>query len=561
VTARRQTAAALLASEKRLRALFEGIDDAVFVHDLEGRILDANPAASRKLGYTHQEFLQLNTRDIDDPDFAEGFHQRLDTQLQQGHLTCEGRHRTKDGRSIPVDINTSTIQLDDRVAVLAVIRDITERKALEETRREFAEAQRLYARQMETKARALERSELRYRQLAESLPDALVVIDPGGTITLFNPAAERLFGYRAEEVIGDGIERLIPDDSTGRPIASLGEAIRQGDARVVGQTIEIRGREKSGSVLPLEVALARLEDESSHELVGSIRDLTERNRMRAALMQTEKLASIGLLSAGVAHEINNPLAYVANNLAVVEREVQGIVSLVGAYQQAAQQPETERTSAFQRVRDLAAELDWDYLAANLEPILQRTRDGVRRVAQIVDNLRGMARTAPAKLDSALLADLVENALEIVQPRVKRSQIEVEFQRPELPRIACVPSQIGQVVLNLLMNAIQAIEQAEPAPIRSIGIRLEASEGEQAIEVADTGVGIRPDDLPRLFDPFFTTKPVGEGTGLGLAVSHGIVTGHGGTIEVQSEPGQGSVFRVRLPARTPAIVAAPAAAGI
>jgi PAS domain S-box-containing protein len=561
VTSRRQTAAALLASEKRLRALFEGIDDAIFVHDLDGRILDANPAASRKLGYSHQEFLRLYTSDIDDPDFAAGFHQRLDTQLERGHLTCEGRHRTKDGRVIPVDINTSTIQFDDHIAVLAVIRDITERKALEETRREFAEAQRVYARQMETKARALERSELRYRQLAESLLDALVVVAPGGTLSLFNPAAELLFGYRAEEVIGDGIDRLIPDDPAGRPVPSLLAAIRNGDARVVGKTVEVRGRHKDGTTLPLELSLARLEDEASHELVGSIRDLTERNRLRAVLMQTEKLASIGLLSAGVAHEINNPLAYVANNLAVLERELKGIVGLVEAYQQASHQSEPERDAAFERAHDLATELDWEYLSTNLEPMLQRTREGVRRVAGIVENLRGMARTVPPKLESAFLSDLIENALEMVQSRLKRSQIEVAFRRPELPRIACVPSQIGQVVLNLLMNAIQAIEQAPQSSPRWIAITIDATEGRQSFEVADTGIGIPPEDVARLFDPFFTTKPVGEGTGLGLAVSHGIVTGHGGTIDVKSAPGEGSAFRVSLPARTPATPAVPAPAGV
>ena len=124
--------AALVASERRARALFEGIEDSVFVHDMDGRILDANPAASRRLGYTREEFLKLTTQQIDDPTFGEGYEGRLAEQIRCGSLQCEGRHRTKDGRVIPVDINTSTIVLEDRPVVLAVIRDITERKALEE---------------------------------------------------------------------------------------------------------------------------------------------------------------------------------------------------------------------------------------------------------------------------------------------------------------------------------------------------------------------------------------------------------------------------------------------
>ena len=180
ITERKRAEAALIASERRARALFEGIEDAVFVHDKDGRILDANPAACRRLGYTREEFLRLNTRDIDDPDFAAGYEQRLKAQLAHGHLCCEGRHRTKDGRIIPVDINTSTIQLEDQPAVLAVIRDITDRKALEETRREFLMSQTRGARALEAKNQELARSEARYRRFTEGSLDAVVVANEEG---------------------------------------------------------------------------------------------------------------------------------------------------------------------------------------------------------------------------------------------------------------------------------------------------------------------------------------------------------------------------------------------
>ena len=542
VTRRKQAEAALVTSERRSRALFEGIEDAVFVHDLEGRILDANPAASRRLGYTREEFLRLNTREIDDPDFSSGFGDRLETQLRLGRLSCEGRHLTKDGRSIPVDINTSIISLEDQTAILAVIRDITERKALDETRRQFADAQTRYAREMEAKARELARSEASYRGLTQSLLDPVVVADALGRITLFNPAAEEAFGHEAAEVLGLGLEAHFDDDET-TPGRTYPDAIRAADPAFVGKTIEATGVRASGETFPVEVSTGIIDGGPGGKgggferlYVASIRDLTERNRMRAMLLQSEKLASIGLLSAGVAHEINNPLAFIANNLAVLERDLVGILELVAAL-------EAGDASEIARV---AEDLDWDYVRGNLPRLLSRTRDGVARVAAIVANLRGLARTGPAQHEEVALTDLIDGALEIIAPRIKKGHIEVVQDRADLPKIACVPSQIGQVLLNLVVNAAQAIEEAHGEVGGTIRIGLASEGGSQVVSVSDNGAGIPPEVIPKLFDPFFTTKPVGEGTGLGLAISHGIVTGHGGRIDVQSRTGQGTTFRIVLP---------------
>ena len=241
----------------RARALFEGIEDAVFVHAPDGRILDANPAASRLLGYTKEELLRMTTNDIDDPEFAAGYEDRLKSQLTQGHLSCEGRHRSKDGRVIPVDINTSTIIFDGQRAVLAVIRDITERQALEETRRQFAEAQMRNARAMEAKNRALTESEARYRQLTEGCLDAVVVADRQGLITLFNPAAEKVFGYRADEILGQPITRLIPGEFREGRRDGLQHGLETRDPNVVGKTVEVRGRPQVGRGVPARALAQR----------------------------------------------------------------------------------------------------------------------------------------------------------------------------------------------------------------------------------------------------------------------------------------------------------------
>jgi PAS domain S-box-containing protein len=490
----------------------------------------------------------MTTAEIDDPGFAAGFEERLNRQLAQGHLSFEGRHRTKHGRVIPVEINTSTIYLDDQKAVLAVIRDISERVALEETRQAFAEAQSRSARELAAKNAELTLSEARYRQLTEGCLDGVVVADCAGTITLFNPAAERMFGYGSGEVIGRHIGLLMPKAfPLDQPVTADCDAPSRPHG-LVGKTVEIVGRRKGGEEFPVELSLSAVERSGEVQLIGSIRDQTERQRMRAMLAQSEKLASIGLLSADVAHEINNPISYVANNLAVLERDLESLLRMVGLYESihpviASAEPET-----LIRIEALAEEFDWPYVHENLPRMLSRTREGIQRVAAIVTNLRGRARTSTPKMETVSISDLLESALEMLRGRLRRNHIEVVVEHGDVPAVVCVPAQISQVLLNLLINAAQAVETSgkpEGGWIRFAS----ASVGEMAaLCISDNGCGIDPEHFPRLFDPFFTTKSIGEGTGLGLSICQGIVTGHGGRIEVDSIRGEGTTFRVLLPVK-------------
>ncbi|WP_435006748.1 PAS domain-containing sensor histidine kinase [Tundrisphaera lichenicola] len=546
ITSRTQIEAALMASERRARALFDGIEDIVFVHDLDGHILDANPAACRRLGYTRDEFLTLTTFDVDDPEFSIGFRERLRRQLDRRHIVFEGRHRTSDGRVLPVDISTSMIQLEDQTAVLAVCRDITERKALEEAHRQYEEAEARNARAIEAKNRDLVRSEARYRLLTEGSHDAVVVADGLGRITLFNPAAERTFGYGADEIIGRPLSDLMPMALRDSYHLGLGNYLECGESRVIGHTVELTGLRKDGEEFPLELSLSAVEFDGEFQFIGSIRDQTESHRMRAMLVQSEKLASIGLLSAGIAHEINNPLAYVGNNLAVLERDFKGVLAMMDLYQEAQgaiAQLDPERLRMIQALSD---DLDWPYVRSNLERMLSRTREGIQRVAAIVQNLRGLARTSPPKMEPVVISELILPSLEMVRGRLQRGGIKIIEKHESRSAVHCLASQIGQVVLNLLVNAIQAIESMG----RGEGGRIEVVTQEVGdsflIMIGDNGPGIAPESLSKLFDPFYTTKSAGEGTGLGLSISHGIIAGHGGRIEVESEVGNGTRFRIFLP---------------
>jgi len=555
---RNRSADALHASERRARALFDGVGDAVFVHALDGQILDANPAACRLLGYSRAELLGMTTAEVDDPEFAAGYRERLGRQVSDGRLECQGRHRTKDGRVIAVEINTSAVRIDDRPAVMAVIRDVSTRRALEEATRALAESQAHGAEELAAKNAELRRSETGYRLLTEGCLDGVIAADAEGRIALFNPAAERMFGRPAAEALGQPLTLLFPP----RPADAAGRApgferfVCERDPQVVGKTVEVVGRRADGGEFPMELSLSRAGVGDEVRYIGMARDVSERQRMRDALARSDKLASIGLLSAGVAHEINNPLAYVGNNIAVMERDLLSLAALVALYEETHPALESAAPAALAAILGAAEEFDWPYVRENLPKMLGRTREGVQRVANIVANLRGLARTSAPKMETVPVPDLVDGALEMVRGRLRRQGIEVGVRHdPGVPLLPCVPAQISQVILNLLVNAAQAAEAGvRDGVVGAGGGRVDFASSLQGpdvvLAVSDNGPGIDDETLPKLFDPFFTTKGVGEGTGLGLSICHGIVTGHGGRIEVVSRPGAGATFRVLLPARRP-----------
>jgi two-component system, NtrC family, sensor kinase len=187
--------------------------------------------------------------------------------------------------------------------------------------------------------------------------------------------------------------------------------------------------------------------------------------------------------------------------------------------------------------------------ANMDRIISRTRDGIERVTRIVHSLRGMARTEAPHRQDTRVPDLINSSLEIAHGKFRRLGIAVHQDHDPNPVISCVPTQLSQVILNLVVNAFQAVEAAHRSNGR-IDIRTRRSAQEFLLEVQDNGTGIKPEVMPRLFDPFFTTKDVGEGTGLGLSISHHIIEAHGGRIEVETTPGQGTCFRIHLPLKAP-----------
>lgn len=272
------------------------------------------------------------------------------------------------------------------------------------------------------------------------------------------------------------------------------------------------------------------------------REIDERKQLESQLVQSEKLASLGQLAAGVAHEINNPIGFISSNLGTLEGYFSKLQSMLDAYQNA--EEGIASSDILELLKNMRERVELDFLREDIPLLIKESKEGISRVGQIVKDLKDFSRVdSNQEWQWANLQQGIDSTLNIVANEIKY-KADVIKEYTDLPDIECLPSQINQVIMNLVVNAAQAI-----GPQRGkITLRSRAEAENIWLEVADTGSGMAQDTLQKIFDPFFTTKPVGQGTGLGLSLSYGIVKKHGGHITVNSELGVGTTFRVTLPIR-------------
>lgn len=323
------------------------------------------------------------------------------------------------------------------------------------------------------------------------------------------------------------------------------------EAQVKRRTGELEGvlRQYERTMLALEQAREMMEEEIEQRKAVQQRLEIEKEEQRRLiheleethlqLLQTEKLASIGQLAAGVAHEINNPISFVHANLNTLKSWVRQLLEVI-----VAQEAVTGASAAsmLAPVAHMAGELDLDYVRNDIMMLIEESLEGSMRVRQIVRDLRDFSRPSG---DERALADLhagLESTLNVVHNEIKYKAVVVR-EYGDLPLVECNAAQLNQVFMNLLVNAAHAIREQG-----TITIRTTCHGDSVSIAIADSGCGIPEEVMGRIFDPFFTTKPIGQGTGLGLSISHGIVEHHRGRIEVQSRLGEGSTFVVTLPVR-------------
>ncbi len=354
-------------------------------------------------------------------------------------------------------------------------------------------------------------------------------------------------------------ERPLPDDTGAlqAEIVRLNKVVR---ALINRAERESAGRSSHFGLLQDTVMLENKVRRRTTELEAALRenerinrDLTrEREEQRVLirkleeahnqLLQSEKLASIGQLAAGVAHEINNPIGFVHSNLGSLKQYAADLFGLLDEY--AALEPELS-PAARARIDAARRRIDLDFLRPDMLELIAESLDGASRVRRIVQDLRDFSRPGETEWQFADLQACLESTLNVVWNEIKY-KADVVRDYAELPPVECLPGQLNQVFLNLLVNAAQAIPERGVITLRT------RCDGDVVrISVEDDGCGIPPEIRDRIFDPFFTTKPVGKGTGLGLSVTYGIVEKHGGRIELDSAPGRGSRFVVCLPVKRPA----------
>ncbi len=413
----------------------------------------------------------------------------------------------------------------------------------------------------ENERRALElaRSEGRLRGIIETTNDWVWEVDADCRYTYASSRVREILGYEPEDIIGKTPFELMTPEEARRVKEAFGPVIAE--KRSFNNLINANLR-KDGSTVILETSGKPFFDESGALLGyrGIDRDITLRKKaeddnekMRVQLVQSDKLASIGQLAAGVAHEINNPVGFVSSNLNALSGYIDTVRELDSMNERLL---EAVRQGLSQELPGLVKEIeafreasDVSFSLKDSADLVAESKDGLQRIQSIVNGLKEFSHSAEAEMIRSDVNTCLEAAVKLGWHEIKY-KAEVVKELGAVPLISCRPQQLTQVFLNILVNASQAIEEKGSIRVRS------HHEGEEVkIEISDTGCGISEDVMKRIFDPFFTTKPVGKGTGLGLSIAYGIIGEHGGRIEIASEPGVGTCFTVSLPARGEGFAAA------
>jgi PAS domain S-box-containing protein len=473
--------------EQRFTQLFESLEEGVYISTPEGKLLEVNPALVSILGYDSKEDL-LNLPPEQLSVDARGEPVLGRTGSQSGRTrTRELRLRKKDGGvAVCVDTSTGVMEEGRLVRYQGTLVDVTEKRAME---------------------RQLRRQEEFRQRLLESFPDLILVLDMKGQYTFVSARISELLGYGPEHLVGKNVDDV---ENTSPELASLYRTVATGKSSRT--SCEYGSRHRDGSwrtMLGMASPLLNAEGKPAGVII-SVRDVTMEKKLEQQIIQSERLAAMGQMIGGFAHELNNPLTSI---LGMAELLQEGGVS------EAARKQIT---------------------------ILHQQ---ARRAAEIVQNLQYFARPPAPGKSQVNLNELVQRTVQMQTYPLRKSNITVDFlQEPSIPAVVADPNQLMQVFLNLLLNAEQAIrESREKGTIR---VRIGRNPDSVWIVFQDDGPGIAPENLTHIFDPFFTTRRPGRGTGLGLSICKTVLREHGGNIEAASAPGGGAVFTITLPVGSP-----------
>jgi PAS domain S-box-containing protein len=468
-----------------------------------GEIVLLNARAESQFGYRRDELLGQKVTNIIPKGFAErliadGTRTASEALAQQIGTGIELYGRRKDGTEFPIEIMLSPLESPEGILVTAAIRDITVRKDAD---------------------KHLAQMEERYRGLMEAAPDGMVVVNQGGEIVLLNVQAEKQFGYRRDELLGQNVKNIIPEGFAERLIADALRTTAEALAQQIGTGIELHGRRKDGTVFPIEIMLSPLESAEGILVTAAIRDISERKQLERQWHQSQKMEAVGQLTGGIAHDFNNLLGVIIGNLDLLDRLVAG------------------NEAAVKRV--------------------QTAQKAAARGADITRRLLMFSSNEELKPSVVLLGDSIQNMIELAS-RGLGPEISITTHVDEsVPPLFVDPAGLESALLNLVVNARDAMPKGGSIIIGSqVQILGDSHPAVHTgdlkagryvcVSVTDTGQGMSKETLERAFEPFFTTKPRNKGTGLGLAMVYGFVKKSGGAVRVYSELGIGTTVSLYLP---------------
>jgi len=528
ITERKRAEEALRDNEERLRVIFETSPSAIFLVDASGRVLMANNRTSELFGYSREELIGKPYPELVSPEQRD-IGQNLMRALMSGeidHVSLERRYLRSTGDRFWGQLAGRRLEgiAGDFKGLVGILTDITERKQAEE--------------QLEA---AFELT----NGILDSIPTAIVSLDELGRITHFNRSAQELSGVSFLQARGAPLLDVLP--SLPFTASQIEEARRaRGTLKVTRAAVDVAADTRLMDVLlfPLDVA-------GQDRMAVTLEDVTERVRVEEVMVQTEKMMSVGGLAAGMAHEINNPLGGILQSAQIIKRRLSPDI------------PRNEEAAGELGLK-LADVLRY-LKAREILSFVEAIQESGMRAASIVSNMLEFSRISESKRTPTDLGGVLDKAVELASNDYdlkkrfdfRRVKIVREFDH-NLPQVRCTRTELEQVIFNLVKNAAQAMagvgaaargEAAPEAP--RITLRLTREDGFARIEIEDNGPGMNEEVRKRVFEPFYTTKPPGDGTGLGLSVSYFIITSnHKGTIEVESHPGKGTKFVIRLPLGEP-----------
>jgi two-component system NtrC family sensor kinase len=494
ITERKRFEKDLRESEEKFRNLFERVQHGLFISSKEGKFLDCNQAMLNKLGYpTKEEFLSIDiAKDLYvKPEDRKTFQSLVE---KDGFVKdFEVEFKRKGGEKITV-LLTAHAKRDERGRIIGyegLNIDISDRKRME---RELKEANEFLS------------------KLIESTVDGIIVTNMKGDILIFNKGAENILGYKAEEVVGKMNIRSIYPRGVAKEVM---EKLKSPDFGGVGKltSFPIIHQRKDGELIEGDLSASIIYDENGEEIasVGVFKDLRERlgierelQKMREALLQSEKLAAMGRLTSQIAHELNNPIYGIMNTLELLRTEIP---------------PESKRRK-----------------------ILELSLSETQRLAEMLRNMLSFSKPEEEKRRPVKINELVEGILLVMEKQMKEANIKMETHFDDgIPEVMASTNQMRQVMLNMLKNAKEAMPKGG-----TLTVRTNREDNKVLIHIQDTGVGIPEEIRSKIFEAFFTTKQKVKGVGLGLSVCYGIIKGHGGEIKVESEEGKGTTFTISLP---------------